>query len=165
MPWAEDWDERVAGTSCKLCDEGRPTETKLGTRILSSEVADAYLMRRALVRGYAVIIWRGRHVVEPTELTPSEAARYGQDVLRVGQAIQRHFRPLKMNYMTMGNWTPHLHTHVTARYIDDPAPGDPLPAGQSVLLPEDQWREGAAELRTLLNDATSRAGEPDSDFR
>ncbi|MBE1612073.1 hypothetical protein HEB94_008921 [Actinopolymorpha pittospori] len=52
--------------------------TKAGTRIYASEVADAYLMRRALVRGYAVIIWRGRHVVEPTELPLREAARYGR---------------------------------------------------------------------------------------
>ncbi|MFD2081796.1 Diadenosine tetraphosphate (Ap4A) hydrolase [Actinopolymorpha cephalotaxi] len=155
MPWASNWDERVAGTACELCDEGRPEETKTGTRILASAVADTYLMRRALVRGYAVVVWRGRHVVEPTELSPSEAAQYGRDVLRVGHAIQRCFRPLKLNYLTMGNWTPHLHTHVTARYIDDPAPGDPLPAGRSELLPEDQWREDATALRALLTDSAT----------
>lgn len=156
---------RDRGTVCNRCDEGRPAELKAGTRIYASEVADAYLMRRALVRGYAVIIWRGRHVVEPTELTPREAAQYGQDVLLVGRTIQRHFRPLKMNYMTMGNWTPHLHTHVTARYLDDPAPGDPLPAGQSVLLPEDQWQADAAALRTLLADSTHGTWESDRDSR
>jgi diadenosine tetraphosphate (Ap4A) HIT family hydrolase len=152
MPWASDWDKRVTGTVCELCDEGRPEETRTGLRILAGPVADTYLMRRALVRGYAVVVWRGRHVVEPTELSAAEAARYGKDVLRVGLAIQRHFRPLKLNYMTMGNWTPHLHTHVTARSVDDAAPGDPLPAGKSVLLPEDQWREDAAALRALLAD-------------
>ncbi|GAA2760401.1 HIT family protein [Actinopolymorpha rutila] len=154
MPWASNWNERVAGVACELCDEGRPVETRSGTRVLASAVADTYLMRRALVRGYAVVVWRGRHVVEPTELSLDEAAQYGRDVLRVGSAIQRHFRPLKLNYLTMGNWTPHLHTHVTARYVDDVAPGDPLPAGKSVLLAEDQWREDAAALRVLLGDST-----------
>ena len=150
MPWPENWDEQVAGTVCKLCEDGRPAETSTAIRVYRSEIADAYLQRRALVRGYVVVIWRGRHVVEPTELALDEAAQYGRDVLLVGQAIQTHFRPLKLNYMTMGNWTPHLHTHVTARYIDDAAPGDPLPAGQYVLLPEDQWRADAAGLRNLL---------------
>jgi hypothetical protein len=49
MPWADNWDERVAGTACTRCDEGRPAELKAGTRIYASEVADAYLMRRARV--------------------------------------------------------------------------------------------------------------------
>ena len=31
-----------------------------------------------------------------------------------------------MNLMTLGNWVPHLHTHVVPRYLDDPAPGGPI---------------------------------------
>lgn len=154
MPWAEDWDARMAGTVCRFCREGRPDETSDGVRIYRGQVSDAYLPRRVVMPGYAVVIWRGRHVVEPTELTASEAAKYGRDVLLVGRAIQRHFRALKMNYATMGNWNPHLHTHVTARYTDDRAPGEPLPPLPLVTQPEAQWRSDCETLRDLLADPT-----------
>lgn len=136
MTWPHDWPDRVSGAVCRFCEEGRPAETRVGVRIHEGEVSDAYLARRGLVRGYAVVIWRGRHVNEPHHLTPDEASRYNAEVLRVGSAIERHFKPLKINYMTLGNGNPHLHTHVTARYENDPAPGAPLPAGPLQEVPE-----------------------------
>ena len=32
-----------------------------------------------------------------------------------------------MNYLTLGNALPHLHTHLVPRQADDPVPGGPLP--------------------------------------
>jgi diadenosine tetraphosphate (Ap4A) HIT family hydrolase len=150
MGWPPDWDARVSGTVCRMCAEGRPEESSTGIRILASDTADAYLARRALVRGYAVVIWRGRHVTEPHQLSIEEAHRYHHDMLRVGRAIDDYFNPLKVNYMTLGNVTPHLHTHVTARYLDDPAPGASLPAGQNHELPQRQWRADAEALQQRL---------------
>jgi len=141
-----DWDDRIAGTACRMCSEGRPAESSTGLRILAGDHADAYLARKALVRGYAVLVWRGRHVVEPHHLTADEALSYHSDVLRVGKAVAEHFQPLKINYATLGNRSPHLHTHISARYLDDPAPGAPLPDGPNVALPEAQWRADAQAL-------------------
>ena len=31
------------------------------------------------------------------------------------------------NYAIFGDAVPHVHTHITPRYPDDPAPGRPLP--------------------------------------
>jgi diadenosine tetraphosphate (Ap4A) HIT family hydrolase len=148
--WPEDWQERVDGTGCRFCAEGRPQESALGLLIQAGEVSDAYLARRAMVRGYAVVIWRGRHVVEPHDLSAAEAARFHAEVLRVGAALEHHLNPLKINYMTMGNRVPHLHTHVTARYRDDPAPGSPLPDGPNHDVPPVQLADDAAALRLLL---------------
>ena len=150
VAWPADWDARVAGTVCSLCAEGRPEDTKYGRRIAVGDVSDAYLARRGLVRGYAIVVWRGRHVVEPTDLAAAEAASYNAEVLRVGRAIRLHCRPLKMNYQTLGNGSPHLHTHVTARWRDDVAPGGPLPAGPNVDRPEDEWLADVSALRALL---------------
>ncbi|HEX3811810.1 MAG TPA: HIT domain-containing protein [Mycobacteriales bacterium] len=150
MAWPTDWDERVAGTVYSLCAEGRPDDTKYGRRIAVGELSDAYLARRGLVCGYAIVVWRGRHLVEPTDLSAAEAAIYNAEVLQVGRAIQLHCRPMKMNYQTLGNWSPHLHTHVTARYRDDVAPGKPLPAGPNVDRPEAEWLADVAALKSLL---------------
>ena len=148
--WPEDWQARVEGTACGFCAEGRPDESRVGLRIQAGEVSDAYLARRAMVRGYAVVIWRGPHVVEPHNLSAQDATRFHLEVLRVGAAIEWHFRPLKINYMTLGNAVPHLHTHVTARYWDDPAPGGPLPEGQGYEVPIDLLAADAAALRQIL---------------
>lgn len=64
--------------------------------------------------------------------------------------LRIHFHPLKINYQTLGNRVPHLHTHVTPRYRDDPAPGAPLPDGPNVPRPEREWRADAEALRLRL---------------
>jgi hypothetical protein len=43
-------------------------------RFFVGEVCDAYLVRSDIQRGMTIVVWRGRHVAEPTELTEAEAA-------------------------------------------------------------------------------------------
>ena len=38
--------------------------------------------------GYAYVIWSGRHVTEPGELSPEEAAGFWSEVARVAQAVE-----------------------------------------------------------------------------
>jgi diadenosine tetraphosphate (Ap4A) HIT family hydrolase len=83
--------------------------------------------RADIQRGLTIAVFRGRHAVEPTELTDDEASRYGREVLRVGRAIEAAFSPVKVNYDVLGNSVPHLHTHIVPRYADDPRPGWPFP--------------------------------------
>ena len=111
---------------------------------------DAYLQRATWQPGYTVVTWRGRHVAEPTELDDEEACGYWREVLRVASALQRHYRPVKMNYQTLGNAVPHLHTHLLPRFRQDPAPGRPLPfpEGERPHLPEDVLRADALALRS-----------------
>src|SRR3954465_2323216 len=99
----------------------------MGVRYFAGDVADAYLVRADVQRGLSIVVWRGRHVVEPTELSNAEAGVYGGEVLMVGRALQDAFGPVKLNYDVLGNSVPHLHTHIVPRYADDPRPGWPFP--------------------------------------
>ena len=136
-----------------MCKEGRPHETPWGARILAGETSDAYLQRADVQRGYTIVIWRGRHVAEPTELADEEAARYWLEVLRVGRALEAHLRPVKLNFETLGNSLPHLHTHVLPRYADDPRPGWPLPFPEDERPPIDEalYASDVDALRSLLS--------------
>ncbi len=135
-----------------MCEQGRPDETDYGVRIFAGEVADAYLQKDGKQRGYTIVIWRGHHVAEPTELEPDEAAAYWRELLQVGRALETHFEPVKMNYETLGNSLPHLHTHVMPRYADDPKPGWPFPHPEEPPPPhpEDGFRRDVQALRSRL---------------
>jgi diadenosine tetraphosphate (Ap4A) HIT family hydrolase len=135
-----------------MCAQGRPDETEFGVRIFAGELSDAYLQKADVQRGYTIVVWRGRHVAEPTELTAAEASAYWLEVVTVGHALEEHLQPVKMNYDLLGNSLPHLHTHVLPRYADDPRPGwpFPFPDGDPGQIDEEPFRRDVEELRVLL---------------
>lgn len=134
-----------------MCEQGRPDETPFGVRFFAGEVSDAYLQRANIQRGYSVVVWRGSHVVEPTELAPEQASAYWLEVLHAARALETHFRPVKTNYNVLGNSLPHMHTHVIPRYSDDPRPSWPFPFPESQPEPIDEQilRPDVEALRKL----------------
>ena len=154
--WPTDWNARVLGHGCAMCDDVGGDDKPNGIRFFAGQCSDAYLGRRGPARGYAYVIWRGRHVAEPTELTQIEACEYWGEVLRAARAIERLFTPCKMNYQLLGNGVPHLHAHLIPRYLDDIAPNMPLPSaawaqGERNPFLEAQVRADADSLRALID--------------
>jgi diadenosine tetraphosphate (Ap4A) HIT family hydrolase len=119
-----------------MCAEGRPDTTHDGVRWFAGTRADAYLRRCAPTAGYTIVVWRGRHVAEPTELDDAEWQDFWHDVIAVARVLEAHYRPAKVNYQILGNGIPHLHVHLVLRHDDDPAPNRPLPPSA--------WDEGNA---------------------
>jgi diadenosine tetraphosphate (Ap4A) HIT family hydrolase len=152
VEWPQSFYDLKRGEGCPMCAQGRPEETEYGARFFAGEVADAYLQKENLQRGYTVVIWRGRHVAEPTELEPDEATAYWLEVLRVGRALEEHLQPVKLNYDVLGNSLPHLHAHVIPRYAEDPRPGWPFPFPEDdpPPHPDEELRRDAEMLRALL---------------
>ena len=152
--WPTNWAQLIQGVHCAMCNSGREDNDQYGLRIMATEITDAVLQRANVQRGYTLVIWRGRHVSEPTELTNTEASMYWLDVLAVARALMQYYQPLKMNYETLVNSLPHLHTHLIPRYTADPAPGRPFPlmplTGSEQPVPEKQLQRDADALRGLL---------------
>jgi diadenosine tetraphosphate (Ap4A) HIT family hydrolase len=151
--WPRNWADLIRGIGCEMCAAGRPDADQYGVRIRAGQYTDAYLQRADVQPGYTLVIWRGRHVTEPTELNEAEAAGYVAEVLAVARALITVFRPLKMNYETLGNSLPHLHTHLVPRFTEDPRPGQPFPLSAQApeaKIPESRLAAEAAELRALL---------------
>jgi diadenosine tetraphosphate (Ap4A) HIT family hydrolase len=70
-------------------------------------------------QGYCVVIAKS-HIREMHHMPRSEAAGMFEDVLNVGRLIEAAYKPLKMNYVSLGNIDEHLHWHVMPRFIEDP---------------------------------------------
>ncbi len=155
MKWPETFYRMKLGENCPFCAQGRPDSTNDGTRFFHGEVSDAYLRRSNIQPGLSIVVWRGRHVAEPTELTEKESVAYWREVLRVGRAIEEFMKPVKMNYNILGNSVPHLHTHIVPRYEDDPRAGWPFPFPEEERPPiestlyENQVRSLIAALPSL----------------
>ncbi len=112
---------------CPLCASlGSDSDNDHSLLVATMPSSEVRLERRSRLPGYCIVIWRHGHVAEPTELSPEAASGYWADVVMVSRAIELEFRPVKMNLFTLGNWVPHLHTHVVPRFEDDPAPGGPI---------------------------------------
>jgi diadenosine tetraphosphate (Ap4A) HIT family hydrolase len=153
VEWSEQFYAWSAGEGCPSCAEGRPDATRFGVRFFAGARCDAYLVRADIQRGLTIAVFRGRHVVEPTQLSDAEAAGYGREVLRVARAIEAAFAPVKLNYDVLGNSVPHLHTHIVPRYADDPRPGwpFPFPDPDPPPMPEARLNADLDALRSALS--------------
>jgi len=155
--WPVNWKELTRGIGCEMCESERSESNEYGVLIRGGKHTDAYLQRANIQRGYTLVIWRGRHVTEPTELSDVEASAYWLDVLATARALISYYRPLKMNYETLGNSVPHLHTHLVPRYAEgDPMPGRPFPLmpqdGSEPRIPEERLWADARALRALADE-------------
>jgi diadenosine tetraphosphate (Ap4A) HIT family hydrolase len=156
--WPSDWSERIAGKDCPMCRDLGKGDKEHAVHVYDGTVTEVHLARRTAVRGYCVVTWKGPHVADPTDLAPDDAARYWMDVLEVGRAVRAVYDPVKVNYLLLGNWVPHLHTHVVPRYLDDPAPGGPLSWERLVEVPPtpaEQLHREAEALRAAVSGPTS----------
>ncbi len=131
-----------------MCGQGRPEVTEFGIRFFEGVSADAYLQRAASLPGYSIIVWRGRHVPDVSELEPEEATRYWLEVLEAARLLTAFFEPAHLNYQLLGNKVPHVHTHLQPRYLDDPAPEAPL-RWDATPVPEPQLLEQVRRLRDV----------------
>jgi diadenosine tetraphosphate (Ap4A) HIT family hydrolase len=163
--WPEDFEERKRGKDCAFCKTGRVEEDRYGARIFAGRVSDAYLHRAQVQPGYTIAVWRGAHVADPTELSDADAAAYWLETLRVARALERYYRPLKLNFDMLGNIVPHLHTHIVPRYAIDENAGGParfmMEDRRHPPIPVERYRDEVNALRALLNeDAAERASPP-----
>jgi diadenosine tetraphosphate (Ap4A) HIT family hydrolase len=146
------WDALVRGDDCPLCLECRSHEhaNAHGYTITDLQISRLRLAKNQFIPGYCVLICT-RHVREPYQLPRDEQTRFFEDLMRVGQALEAVFNPIKMNFELLGNLVPHLHAHVVPRYYGDSAPGRPIdPGAQVVTLTPEDYSERVQLLRAAL---------------
>ena len=59
-------------------------------------------------------------VDSPNVLNEADRILYSLDVLRIGDALLKITGAYRINYMTLANLEPSLHTHIIPRFWDEP---------------------------------------------
>ena len=68
--------------------------------------------------GYCRVIWQA-HVAEMTDLDDASRAHCMRAVYAVESLLRSLLKPDKINLASLGNFVPHVHWHVIARFRDD----------------------------------------------
>jgi diadenosine tetraphosphate (Ap4A) HIT family hydrolase len=69
--------------------------------------------------GYCMLI-ASCHATELNQLPDAVRRAHLDEMCLLAQAIEKCFRPHKLNYELLGNQVPHLHWHLFPRYKEDP---------------------------------------------
>jgi diadenosine tetraphosphate (Ap4A) HIT family hydrolase len=135
-----------------MCAQGRPDVGENGNRrFFAGAVADGYLQRSAPLPGYAVVVWRGRHYADVSEMDDPDLFAYWAEVVQVAKALTHVFEPCHLNYDLLGNLVPHVHTHIVPRYLDDPCPNTPLKPWVLDTVPDEIFEQQVRDLRRVLS--------------
>jgi len=70
-------------------------------------------------KGYCLIFMKN-HKEQLGQLPGKKQKALYADVIRVAGAIDRAFKPARINYENLGNITHHIHWHIIPRYKSDP---------------------------------------------
>lgn len=62
------------------------------------------------------------------DLSEADRIQYSLDILRAGDALLKATDAYRINYETLGNTEPALHTHIIPRYLSEPEDKRKMPA-------------------------------------
>lgn len=150
--WPDNWDDLVRGHDCEMCASQGKDDNGFGVVVVTGTHADVVLQRARPNAGYCVAIWKHGHASELSDLDEGQLAGYWQDNIRAVKALVKVYKPAKVNYQVLGNAVPHVHTHIVLRFVDDPAPGRPLPMNRDTFehLSEEAFQAEVAAVRAAL---------------
>lgn len=134
------------------CDERcRLLQMPADHAIAELSVSHLVLYEDQAFLGYCLLVLRD-HATELFDLTPAVRTALLEDVCRAAAALQRAFRPIKVNYAVLGNQAPHIHWHLIPRHPGDPAWPRPVwaHAHEKQVPPPARAREVVQAIREAL---------------
>jgi diadenosine tetraphosphate (Ap4A) HIT family hydrolase len=147
----EKWDALVRGENCPLCAVVAAGDAT--NYIADLSISRLILNKNQYVKGYCLLICR-KHVREPYELSAGEQHQFFTDLMRAGEALEKVFGAVKMNFQILGNAVPHLHCHIEPRYYGDASPGKPIdPNKETVILTPEEYQARIKQIRQALGKA------------
>ncbi len=106
--------------NCPLCTRVSHTlENQYPYLIFEFENSYLYLGEHQFYRGYSVLVTK-EHFREMTDLPEVKREALFKEMMKAHLALEKVFRPKKMNMCSLGNVVDHVHWHFFPRYANDP---------------------------------------------
>jgi diadenosine tetraphosphate (Ap4A) HIT family hydrolase len=123
----DQWEALRRGDSCPLCSAIASPDPldAYGYTVIDLPMGRLRLNATPDTPGHCTFICN-QHVCEPYHLSSDDQSAFFADLMRVAQALETVYQPVKMNMQILGNSIPHLHCHLQLRYYGDFAPNGPL---------------------------------------
>jgi diadenosine tetraphosphate (Ap4A) HIT family hydrolase len=141
-------------TECLLCEEVREDFRKDNPYwIADLRASTAFVARNQVCRGYVVLVYNRAHATELYRLEREDRIAFMDDLADIAGAIDRAYKPHKMNYELLGNLVPHLHWHIIPRRRSDQIELAQPVLGKDyaeVRLSPEEYAEIIAEIRECL---------------
>lgn len=100
---------------------------------------------------WVILVPRRAAIREMIDLDLRDRATLYREIDAVSEAMQRLFKPLKLNVAALGNVVPQLHVHVIARYETDAAWPKPVwGLGERVAYDEADAAKRIADISKAL---------------
>ena len=112
--------------------------------IAELRVSRVFLFKEQTYRGRCLVAYNG-HVNDLNELSDEQRNLFMADVVQVTRAMQRAFKPEKINYGAYSDKLSHLHFHLAPKYVNGPDYGDTFKMNPGKLYLTD------AEYQILIN--------------
>lgn len=118
-----------------------------------AELKHCYILlnRDQFFPGYTLVFAR-EHVTELFHLDAAGRRGVIEELSRVAAALDRVYRPAKMNYELLGNMVPHMHWHLVPRFTADALWPRPIwsEPHEEKHLSREEYRETIEEIRKAL---------------
>ena len=134
---------------CLYCQRN-DLQKSLMIEICDLKASTLFLFKEQSHPGRCVVAYKD-HVNELFELSVDDRNAFIDDVCRVASAIQKAFRPVKINYGAYSDKLPHLHFHLVPKYIDGMSYGSTFEMNpQAKYLSEAEYAETIQKLTANL---------------
>src|SRR3989339_64555 len=97
---------------CEICNR---LLNKERVTIFEDDNVIACLAPNQVTLGKTSVYYK-KHVTSFTSLSDSDRNSLMSSVVKVGELLEKTFKPAHMNYSLLGNYFPHLHWHLIPRY-------------------------------------------------
>ncbi|MCM1162965.1 MAG: HIT family protein [Muribaculaceae bacterium] len=134
---------------CLYCTNNQ-TLHDLMIEIAPLSVSRVFLFKEQTYHGRCLVAYNG-HVNDLFELSDEERNKFMEDVTRVTRAMDKVFKPEKINYGAYSDKLSHLHFHLAPKYVDGPDYGGTFRMNPGeVYLTDAEYDKMVSDMREAL---------------
>ncbi len=103
--------------NCPYCNYGEAL-AKFGVLAFETELSSVIVFKDQSHPGRCIVAYKNDHIAEIQDLSDEERNQFMADVANVAKAIQKAYKPDRINYGAYGDTLGHLHIHLVPKYKD-----------------------------------------------